>query len=259
MRKAKLTVAIITKNEEKNIRDCIACVKGWADDILVVDGYSDDKTIQIAEEMNARVVKHKFEGDFSKERNIGIENARGDWVLHLDADDRVTPAFKETLDSVIDNSANINVYKFKRKSLFLGHFMQHGGWYHYIPNLVRRDKVLFEGALHERPVYDGETGVIEADIEHHPFESIAQFITRQNRYSSIDAEKLFKEEGHSKFKDVKKNAIRKTFKGFWKMYIKKRGYKEGMHGLVFSILFALTNFLVWIKYWELCNRDVNIK
>ena len=255
MRKARISAAIIAKNEEKNIKGCIESLKGWADEVVVIDGYSEDRTVLIAEGLGAKVIKHRFEGDFSKERNLGIEEATGDWVLHLDADDRVTREFKETVDGVIDNSDGIDVYKFRRKSFFLGHFMEHGGWYHYIPNFVRRDRVKFEGVLHERPVYDGKTGTIEADIEHYPFDNITQFITRHNRYSSIEAEKIFKREGTSKLKEVKRNAIRKTFKIYWKMYVKKKGHKEGMHGLVFSILFAFMNFLVWVKYWEICTNS----
>ena len=255
MRKAKISAGIITKNEEKNIKRCIDSVKGWTDEIIVVDGYSEDKTASIARESGARVVEHRFEGDFSKERNIVMENASGDWVLHLDADEVVTPGFKKRVDEIIDNSDEVDIYKFKRKNYFLGHFMENGGWYHYIPNMVRRDKVKFEGALHERPVSEGKIGVIEADIEHYPFQSISQFIARHNRYSSIDAEKMFKKDGVSRLREVKRNATRRTFKLFWKMYVKKKGYREGIYGLVFSILFAFTNFLIWVKYWELCMKD----
>ena len=254
-RKSKISAAIITKNEERNIKECIERLKGWADEIIVVDGYSTDRTVSIAEELGARVVKHHFEGDFSKERNVASENASCDWILHLDADDRVTQDFKWRVDEVIDSDAGVDIYKFRRKSFFLGHCMAHGGWHHYIPNLVRQGSVKFEGVIHERPLAAGKTGIIEADIEHHPFESISQFIIRQNRYSSIEAEKMFKDKGSSELKLVKKNAIRRTFKVFWKTYVKKKGYKEGMHGLMFSVLFAFTNFLTWIKYWELCMQD----
>ena len=255
MRKTKISASIIAKNEEKNIGPCIERLKNWADEIIVVDGYSEDNTVTIAENLGAKVVKHRFEGDFSKERNLAMGNASGDWVLHLDADDRVSDEFKKSVDNVIDNANNIVVYKFKRKNYFLGHFMENGGWYHYIPNLVKRDSVKFEGALHERPVHTGEVGVIEADVEHYPFESISQFIIRHNRYSSIDAEKMYKKEGKSKLKEVRRNAIGRTFKVFWKMYIKKKGYREGIYGLVFSVLFAFTNFLIWMKYWELCVKE----
>ena len=255
MRKAKITAGIITKNEEKNIAECINRIKDWADEIIVVDGYSEDKTVPIAEGMGAKVIMHRFEGDFSKERNAVIDNAKGEWVLHLDADDRVTPEFKKVVDEVIDTDKSVDIYKFRRKSFFLGHFMETGGWYHYIPNLVKRASGRFEGVLHEKAVCPGKVGVIEADIEHYPFQNITQFMERHNRYTSIVAEKMFADFGNSKLNEVKRNAIRKTFKIFWKMYVKKKGYKGGMHGLIFSILFAFNNFLSWIKYWELCINE----
>lgn len=255
MRNSKITVAIITKNEEKNIKGCIDSVKGWADEIVVIDGCSVDKTASIAESLGAKVVEHKFDGSFATERNLAMENASGEWVLHIDADDRVTDGFKKMLDETLDKYNDVNVYKFKRKSFFLGHFMEHGGWYHYVPNLTRRGAVKFEGILHERPVFKGEMGTIEADIEHHPFESIAQFIERHNRYSTLEAGKMFRNDGLAKMAQAKKSMLGRSFKIFWKIYVKKKGYKEGMHGLVFAILFAFMNFLVWAKYWEMCEHE----
>jgi len=260
MRKSKITAAIITRNEEKNIRGCIESVKGWADEIIVVDGSSEDATVAIAKELGAHVIDHPFEGDFSKERNIAMANATGGWVLHIDADDRVTPDFKRMVDSMIDEDPGVDVYKFRRKSFFLGHFMRYGGWYHYVPNLARRGAVSFEGVLHERPVFTNRMGTIEADIEHHPFESISQFVERHNRYSSIEAQRIFSRSGVSEKKNIRRNITAKTFKIFWKIYIKKKGYKEGTHGFIFAVLFAFVNFLVWAKYWEIClNRESDKK
>jgi len=228
-------------------------VRGWADEIVVVDGESEDKTASIAEGLGAKVIQRRFEKDFSKERNAVMERSSGDWVLHMDADERVTDGFKKKVDGIIDSAEGVDILKFRRKNFFLGHAMEHGGFCHYIPNLVRKN-VRFEGALHERPVYQGGIETVEADIEHYPFSSITQFVERHNRYSSVEAEELFKLYGDSKLKEVKKNALRVTFKKFWKMYVKKKGYKEGMYGLVFSILFAFTNFLIWVKYWEMCRK-----
>jgi len=257
MRKTKITVAIITKDEERQIKLCIECVTGWADEVLVIDGYSSDKTVSIAGEAGAKVILHKWEGGFAEERNQAMTHASGDWVLHIDADDRVTEAFKRAVDDIIDNGDNVDVYKFRRRNFFLGHCMRHGGWCHYIPNFVRRKKVTYEGALHERPVFDGKMGIIDADIEHYPFDSIEQFISRHNRYSSVEAAEMFEHDGTSRVSEVKRNAVGRTLKIFWKMYVKKKGYREGFHGLVFSVLFSLTNFLIWMKYWELCEKSKN--
>ncbi len=255
MRKATLTVGVITKNEEKNIEACIRAVKGWADEIIVIDGCSADRTREIAENLGAKVITHEFEGSFATERNLVMENASSDWVLHIDADDRVTKDFRSAVDNVLGTEPGADVYKFRRKNFFLGRFMNSGGWYHYVPNLVKRGSVSFEGALHERPVHSGNISQIDADIEHHPFQTISQLVLRHNRYSSLEAQKMFEDFGASRLNEIRKNAIRRTFKLFWKMYVKKKGYKEGMHGLVFSILFAFTNFLTWIKYWEFCVQN----
>ncbi len=254
MEKLKVTVAVITKNEEKNIARCLGSVK-WADEIIVVDGFSTDKTAEISESMGARVIKHKFSGTFADDRNVGTENAGNEWVLHIDADDVVTEDFRTKLADVLTSKEDVVVYKFRRKNFFLGHSMDHGGFHHYIPNMVKKGFVHYEGDVHEVPVYKGYAGTIDADIEHYPFDSIGQFVDRQNRYAEIAAKKILKNEGVLPVARVKKEMIGKTFKVFWKSYVKKQGYKEGMYGLVFGALFAIINFLKWAKYWELVRNE----
>jgi len=254
MEKIKITVAIITKNEEANIVRCLESVR-WADDCVVVDGYSTDRTAEIARSMGARVIEHKFSGSFADDRNVGNENARYDWVLHIDADDVVTDGFREKLAATlkVKNEKTV-IYKFRRRNFFLGHSMDYGGFHHYIPNLVDRRHVRYEGAVHEVPVYKGALGVIDADINHYPFDSIGQFIERQNRYAGIAARRMLETEGVLDERLIKKGLINKTFKTFWKSYVKKQGYKDGIYGLVFGVLFAFINFLKWAKYWELTGK-----
>ena len=129
--------------------------------------------------------------------------------------------------------------------------MEHGGFCHYIPNLVNKRYVRYEGAVHETPVYNGDEGVIEADVEHYPFDSVEQFVERQNRYTNIAARDLLKEEGMLSASKVLNGMVIKTFKIFWKSYIKKNGRREGFYGFLFAVLFAFINFLKWAKYWEL--------
>lgn len=250
MEKIPVSVVIITKNEEKNIGRCIGSVL-WADEIIVVDGYSTDRTVEIASSLGAKIVQHKFSGAFADDRNIGMESARNHWVLQLDADDVVTEGFRERLAAALEKNDDAVVYKFRRKNFFLGHSMDHGGFHHYIPNLVNRKCVRFEGEVHEVPVYKGREGIIDADIEHYPFDSISQFIDRQNRYSSIAAWDIRESEGVLPDRAIKKRMVGKSFKIFWKSYIKKQGYREGVYGLAFAVLFAVINFLKWTKYWEL--------
>lgn len=254
MEKIKVTVAVITKNEERNIARCLESA-AWADDIVVVDGFSTDKTVDIAKSLGARVIEHKFSGSFADERNVGNENARHDWVLHIDADDVVTADFRKKIAGVLAGNEGAVIYKFRRRNFFLGHSMDHGGFHHYIPNLVNRKHVRYEGDVHEVPVYKGAMGTIDADIDHYPFDSIDQFIQRQNRYARLAAKKMLEADGVLSERQIKKGLINRTFKVFWKSYVKKQGYKDGVYGLIFGILFAFINFLKWAKYWELVKKD----
>lgn len=253
MQRPKITVAIIAKNEEARIARCLESVK-WADEIVVVDGFSTDKTADIARSFGAKVVPHRFTGAFADERNAGMENASNDWVLHLDADEIVTEDFRDKAAQILAREEDVAVYKFKRINYFLGHRMDHGGFHHYIPNLVNRKFVKFEGLVHEVPVHNGNIATIEAAIEHYPFGSIGQFIERQNRYAQIAAQDLLKREGALSQSEIRKGLVNRSFKIFWKSYVKKQGYKDGMYGLVFAVLFAFINFLKWAKYWELVKN-----
>jgi glycosyltransferase involved in cell wall biosynthesis len=257
MQKIRITVAVITKNEERLIGRCLDSVQ-WADEIVVVDGFSTDRTAEIARAKGARVVEHKFTGSFAEERNAGIDAARNAWVLHIDADDVVTEGFRAKLAALIAKDEGVMVYKFRRRNFFLGHSMDHGGFHHYIPNLVRKPGVRYEGTVHERPVFSGKEGALEADIDHYPFDTIRQFVDRQNRYTDIAAKTILDTEGLLDDKAIRKGMIGKSFKVFWKSYVKKQGYKDGIYGLVFAVLFAFINFLKWAKYWELV-KEKNLK
>jgi hypothetical protein len=246
-----LSVVILTKDEEARIRRCLESVR-WAEEIVVVDGASTDRTVDICREFGARVISHPFEGSFAHERNLGLEHARGDWVLQIDADDVVTPAFREAVERLLAQPPAHAAYKFRRKSFLMGRFMRYGGWYHYLPNLVRRDAARYEGDVHERPVVQGTIGVLEADIEHHPCEDLAAFISRHNRYTSIQAAEWFRgSEGRAASRTGLALAlVHRPWKTFWKTYVKKRGYKEGAHGFLFAFLYAWIELVKWAKCWE---------
>jgi glycosyltransferase involved in cell wall biosynthesis len=251
--KIKVTVAVITKNEERLIGRCLDSVQ-WSDDIIVVDGMSTDKTAEIARSKGARVIEHRFTGSFADDRNLGTEMARNDWVLHIDADDVVTEDFVRKMVWAITKNEDVAVYKFRRRNHFLGHSMDHGGFHHYIPNLVKKGAVRYEGVLHETPVHKGPVGTIEADINHYPFDTIQQFVDRQCRYADIAAKNMLKTDGVLDEKAIRKGLAGRSFKVFWKSYVKKQGYKDGLYGLVFAVLFAFINFIKWAKYWELVKK-----
>ena len=250
--KIPLSVVILTKNESGRIRECLQSVR-WADEVLVVDGGSTDRTVGICQAFGARVIAHVFDGSFATDRNLGLEQARGDWVLQIDADDVVTPNFHTALKATLSSRPTHAAFAFRRRSVLLGRVMRHGGWRYSVPNLLRRGRARYEGLVHERPAVQGTIGALAADIEHHPCEDLAAFVGRQNRYTSLQAEELRRAQGLLSERRIRRMLWRKPWKTFWKSYVKKQGWREGMHGLVFAEFFAGVELLKWAKYWERCH------
>lgn len=253
MQKPRLSVVILTKDARDCVEACLESIK-WADEIVIVDGFSTDGTLDICRRYTGKIVQSEFQG-FALERNKGVDNSTGDWILQLDADEVVTPelaeAIKKAMAAPSGASADAVGYKFRRKNYFLGRPMRYGGWYHYSAHFFKRGCGRYEGLIHERLKLTGPQGVIEAEIEHRPFSSVEQFIDRQNRYTGYEARDILNEKGVLSKKEIMYNLKIKPLKLFWKIYVKKQGFREGRIGLIFSILYPYVHFMKWAKYWEL--------
>ena len=254
MPKEALSVVIITKNEENKISRCLESVK-WADEIIVVDDLSADHTIEICQKYGAKVISHKSEGNFDRQRNIGIDNASGEWILQLDADEIVTGELKQAIQDVLTDNSDCAGYNFKRKNYFLGRPLMYGGWHHDFLRMFRKKAGRYIGAsVHELIEVKGKIGYINADMEHHMYQSTSQLIKRQNYYTSMEAERLLREQGLVSDKGIKYHLIARPLKLFWKTYVKKQGFRDGIHGLIYCILDSYSHFLKWAKYWELIKN-----
>ncbi len=245
-----LTAVLITKNEAAQIRSCLDAIR-WTDEIVVVDGESTDGTPEICRSYGAKVITHPFEGSFAKERNLGTDHATSDWILQLDADDRVTDAFREAALAILRDGTPYAAFRFRRVNRFLGHWMSYGGWQHDSLHYFKRGKARYQGRVHEELVVDGPIGHLAAPIEHHPFKDFAQFWARQNRYTTLEAMELAAKQGILSEKAVRTQLLVRPLKLFFKIYVKKGGFREGMHGFLFAGMFAFVHFLKWAKYWEL--------
>jgi hypothetical protein len=148
-----------------------------------------------------------------------------------------------------------SAFEFRKKNFFLGRWMRHGGWYHTSLHFFRRGRARYDGVIHERLVVDGSVGRIEAPVEHTPFTSIRQFVTRHNGYSSREARALIEEKGRPTEEALMFNLKKKPLKRFFKFYAKKLGFLDGMHGFIFSVLFAWVHFINWAKTWELLREN----
>jgi len=253
MKKAKISAVLITRNEERNIKRCLESLK-WVDEIIIVDGESRDSTIEIAKGYGAKIISHRFEGDFGMERNIGNDNATGDWILALDADEVIPEKTRDNIIGILKNESPFDAYNVPRRQYFLGKPLMHGGRYHSIINFFKRGKVRFDGKVHHLVVVDGKIGQFEHPIEHYPFNSISEFIQKHDRYTGYEALEMFEKFKDSELKNVKYNLTIKPVKLFFKTYFKKKGHKDGILGLIFCILFSWSYFLRWAKYWELCKN-----
>ncbi len=256
---AKLTAVIITKNEEDKIARCIESVN-WADEIIIVDDESSDETVAIAEKLGAKVIASASRGNFDRQRNIGIDQASGDWIIQMDADEVVTEKLKDEITQAINNPQDFDAFKFWRRNFFLGRSMRYADQCHYWLRLFKKDKARYIGSdVHEKLKVEGKIGVIDACIDHFAFNSITQFIQRQNHYSSYEAKALFEREGAVEEKKIKYNIKIKPLKIFWKNYVKKKGYKDGMHGLIWCVLLAFRHVMIWAKYWEFIKNEKVVK
>jgi len=258
MNRETIAVVIATKNEEDQIRRCLESIK-WVDEIVVIDDLSDDRTVEIAQEYGAKVISHKSKGYLNQQWNIGVSIATSTWILEMDADEVVTEELKVAIQKILSTKSNYAGYEFRRKNHFLGHFMKFGGCYDcYYTKLFKRKLGKHIGySIHSCATLqvDGKIGTIDADIEHYPFKSIAQFVQRQNFYTSVEVKIMYENSKIVDERTMRYQMLRRPFKLFWKLYIKKKGYRDGKYGLIFVILNTWKHFLFWAKYWELSRAN----
>lgn len=250
-RRSTLAVVMMTKNEEARLAACLDRVSGWADEVVIIDDLSTDRTVEVARRYTDRIFSMASEDDHCRQWNRGIERAASDWILHIDADEWVTPALKRAIDGVLIDDGGRNAFDVMRLNHFLGRPMRHGGWHHRHRILFRRDRARCVGkGIHVQLRVDGTVGFLDADIEHYPFVSIEQFLARQNHYTSVEARVMVDEQGPPPGRRVWFQAGWRPIKLFWKFYVKKAGRRDGWVGFVFSALFAFAHFLLWAKVWE---------
>lgn len=242
----KLSIIIITFNEESNIKDCIESAK-WADEIIVVDSNSKDKTADIARTYTNEVYVVD-ENSYSSKRNFAIEKAGGEWIMWLDADERITEELKnEMLKIVNSNTAEFSAYLINRKSYFINKFINHCGWYpDYGLRLFKKSTgIRFdESRVHEKPLFDGKAGKFHSVLLHFTDLTFEHYISKLNSYTTKSALDLRGKGKKSSLMDI---IFRPVFT-FIKMYFLKLGLLDGYTGLV---LCTLSGIHVFVKYSKL--------
>ncbi len=247
-----LSAIVITYNEEQNIGACLESLK-WCDELIVVDSNSNDNTVEIARGFNAkvRIVENQTYGE---KRNTGMDMAAGEWILWIDADERITPELQKEITELLSGDKQpFEAYLINRKSYFINKFIKHCGWYpDYTLRLFKRSSgIRFNTLLvHESAVYNGQKGRLRNDILHYTDMDFEHYIKKLNSYTTLSAEELFNRGKKAGFIDI---IFRPAFT-FFKMYFLKLGILDGFMGLV---LCSLSSVHVCVKYSKLYlrNRD----
>ena len=246
-----LSAVLITKNEERNVERCLSSLM-FCDEIIVVDSFSTDKTIEIAKKYTEKVYQHSWEG-YAAQKNFAISLSKNNWILSIDADEEVPAELQKELIELFQKEPDNSAYLIGRRTIHSGKWIKHGGWY---PNrLVRlfdkRQGTWQGGAVHEFWSTKGPVSQMHNDLLHYSFLNISDQVERNNRYSTLGAQVLHDQDAEfSVFKLVTKPIFK-----FIETYFLKRGFFDGYLGFIISVSAAYSVFLKWAKLWELLRDE----
>lgn len=248
----KLSVCLAVYNEEENLRNCLEAVKNLAWEIVIVDGGSIDKTLDIAKEFDAKIIKTDNPQIFHVNKNKAIDKATGDWILQLDADEVVTNQLEEEIKMVMSEDSDIAGYWIPRRNFFLGRFLKKGGQYpDYTLRLYKKGKGRLPAKdVHEQAIVEGKVGYLKSDLLHLRDKTFSNYFQRFNRYTDLLSSQLKESNTRINIFSLINFAFIKPFFWFLKAYLRHRGYVDGFPGFVFA-LFSSLRFP--IAYFKLIN------
>jgi len=245
----RLSAVVIAQNEENNIAECVRSLS-FSDEILVCDGGSTDRTVEIAENLGATILHRDFDG-FANQKNFIVDQAKGPWILSLDADERVTPELRSEIECLLSSEAESLAagYRIPRKNYFGDRWVRRGGWWPaYNLRLFQKGGGRFEDReVHESVRVDGEVKVLNGAIEHRTYKDISDYLARMDRYSSLAARQAFGEGRKARLADI----IFRPMNTFTKMFVLRQGFRDGYTGFQLAILYSVYTFSKYAKLREL--------
>ena len=253
----KISAIVLTKNSENLVADCLASIS-WTDEIVVIDDHSSDKTREIAKKAGCKVFT--FSGNFSEKRNFGAKKTSGDWLLYVDADERVTPLLRKETQKVIEGPQEIPAYAIPRRNFVFGKELKYCGlWPDYVKRLFNKDKFRgWTGELHEEPNFDvdgevviggkGKIGHLENPLTHLKHSNLSEMVDKTNVWSEIEA-KLMYEANHSPMNIPR--FLTAMFREFWLRMIKQRAFLDGTVGIIYAFYQVYSRFISYAKLWEM--------
>lgn len=245
-----ITGIILSKNEELVIKECLESLS-WCNEVIVVDDNSTDKTASIAQNTGVKVYTHSLENDFAAQRNFGLEKAKNEWVLFVDADERVSPALSFEIQQMLLTSLGENGFFIKREDFIWGKKLKYGeAGNMYLLRLAKKNAGKWIGEVHEKWEIKGKIGKLQNPLLHYPHQSLSEFLTEINFYTDLRAKSLHK-------KGVKSSGIQiilYTKAKFFINYFLRLGFLDGIEGLLCALLMSLHSFLVRSKLWLLWQK-----
>lgn len=246
-----LSVAIITKNEAANLLRTLKSVS-WANEIVVVDSCSTDRTVDIASAFGAKVVHEEWHG-FGKQKNLAIEQCAGEWILSLDADEEVSETLALEITQLLEGVPEIDAYFLRRRNFFLGRWIRHGGYY---PDpklrLFRKGTVWFEErAVHETMQFPNATRTLHGDLIHHAYPTLESYIEHMNRYSTLGAEQAIAKGKISRvLLAFLFNVLVNPAATFFYNYLLRLGFLDGREGLLLHLYHSAYVSWKYAKAWQ---------
>lgn len=249
---SKVSVVVLAYNDEPNIRHCLESVC-WADELIVVDSFSTDSTETIAREFTDKVFKHTFQG-FGRLRNDAVSYASHDWIFSLDTDERATPEVREEIRKILDEEPKADAYFIPRQNSFLGRPIKYCGWYpdYRQPQLFRKSRMRYrEDLVHEGFDLDGRIGYLHHHVLQYPFQDIDHYLRKMDRYTDLMSQRML---GQGRTFRAHQLILHPLFT-FTKMYFLRRGFLDGIPGLILSGLYTYYTFIKYAKLWELTKNQ----
>lgn len=245
----KLSALVLTKNEKDLIGNCLKQLK-FADEIILLDQESSDKTVKIAQKYTDKIFKTKTRS-FAKNRNFLAQKANGQWLLYVDADERLSQVLIAQIKQATAQE-NFSAYYIPRKNLVLGKWLKHGGWWpDYVPRLIRKDKLIdWYGEVHESPKIRGRASKLKTPIVHFTARNLGLMFSKSISWAKIEAELYFR---HRPTKVTIFKVIKSMTREFFSRYFLKLGFLDGKIGLIASIYQSLHQAMVMTYLWEKQN------
>lgn len=244
-----ISAVILTKNEEKNIAGCLESLK-WCDEIIIVDDYSEDETIKRCQmaSVKCQIYKRRLNGDFAGQRNFGLEKAKGDWVLFVDADERISSALASEIQTQISNlkTQNFSGFYLKRLDFFGGKWLKHGETANVrLLRLAKKGAGVWRRRVHEAWEVKGKIGELKYPLLHYPHQTINEFVKDIDFFSTLHAGELAKEGKKSNLFKIIFYPVGKFLKNYFLLF----GFLDGIEGLIVALMMSFHSFLAWTELY----------